>query len=222
MSAIDGISSQTGSAAASSSLTSQALGKEDFLQLLVAQLQNQDPLNPADATEFTAQLAQFSSLEQMFNMNESLQELSSLSGDMERISALNLIGREVTARTDLLRFEGVPVQLGYVLPESAARVEAHILDANNNTVATLTPPSKLAGEHNLVWDGTGDTGVQVPTGSYRVAVRALDTDDRAIDVTSLVRGIVTGVNLDPQGTSVVTRSGDFLLSKLQNVEGEAP
>ncbi|ORJ63519.1 flagellar hook assembly protein FlgD [Geothermobacter hydrogeniphilus] len=222
MATINGIGSQANLAAATGNIASQALGKEDFLQLLVAQLQNQDPLNPADATEFTAQLAQFSSLEQMFTMNESLQKLSSLSGDMERLSALGLIGREVTAQTDLLKFEGAPIELGYRLPDSAARVTVHILDANNNTVATLAPPSKLAGEHFLSWDGTADNGVTVPKGSYRLAVNALDSEDRTIETVPLVRGTVSGVDLDPSGSSVVTGNGSFLMSKLLNVNGGSP
>lgn len=222
MAAIEGISSQSQLASAANSITGQALGKEDFLQLLVAQLQNQDPLKPADATEFTAQLAQFSSLEQMFNMNESMQKLSSLSGDMERLSALGLIGHDVTAQSELLRFEGSPVDMGYILPQPVAEVSVHILDANNNTVANLAAPSKLVGEHSLTWDGTNDLGIKVPTGDYKLVINAYDVDDKTMESTPLIRGRVNGVNLDPSGNSVVTDSGIFLMSKLQDVNGGTP
>ena len=71
------------------------MGKEDFLTLLVAQLQNQDPLNPDDPTEFTAQLAQFSSLEQLFNLNESMDKVATSVNDSQKLSALSMIGKEV-------------------------------------------------------------------------------------------------------------------------------
>ena len=72
------------------------LGKEDFLTLLVAQLQNQDPMNPEDATEFTAQLAQFSSLEQLFNINESMESLASAQIQSDRFATMDLIGKTVS------------------------------------------------------------------------------------------------------------------------------
>lgn len=222
MSTIQGISDPTAVSGIANSISNQVLGKEDFLQLLVAQLQNQDPLNPADATEFTAQLAQFSSLEQMFNMNESLESLGSLSGDMERLSALGLIGKQVIAETDIVKFQGAPLEIGYTLPASAADAQVHILDTSNNTVATLAAPSKLAGEHFLSWDGTSKTGTIVPNGTYRFVVNALDSEDRVLETTPLVKGIVSGVDLDLSGNRVVTSSGDFLVSKLQNVNGTTP
>ncbi|TYP00206.1 flagellar basal-body rod modification protein FlgD [Geothermobacter ehrlichii] len=222
MSAINGIGSQTTPAATGTSLTTQTLGKEDFLQLLVAQLENQDPLNPADPTEFTAQLAQFSALEQMFNMNKTLEGLGSLSGDMERLSALGLIGREVVAESDIFRYQDTPVEFGYHLPVSASEVSVHILNTNNQTVATLTAPGTSAGEHFLSWDGRNDAGTPLPPGDYRIAVVARDMDDRKIEATTLVRATVDGVQLDAAGTRVETTSGAFALSQLQNVKGGTP
>jgi flagellar basal-body rod modification protein FlgD len=95
------ISSITSASANSgSSIMSQnnAMGKEDFLTLMVEQLKNQDPMNPADATEFTAQLAQFSSLEQLFNINSSLEEMGSSTAEMQRLSALSMIGTRLNPK----------------------------------------------------------------------------------------------------------------------------
>ncbi len=222
MSIINGIGSQPSAAAASSPLATQTLGKEDFLQLLVAQLQNQDPLNPADPTAFTAQLAQFSSLEQMVNMNKSLEGLGSLSSDMERLSALGLIGRQVVAETDIFRYQGTPVEFGYRLPVAAGEVSVHILNANNQTVATLPAPDTSAGEHFFSWDGRNDAGIPLPSGDYRIVVVARDMDDQKIEVTTLVRATVDGVQLDTGGARVETASGAFALDKLQNVKEATP
>ncbi|MEE4253115.1 MAG: flagellar hook capping FlgD N-terminal domain-containing protein, partial [Desulfuromusa sp.] len=113
MSAISGI--DTGYTAPTIPLDTQesSMGKDDFLLLLVAQLENQDPMNPADATEFTSQLAQFSSLEQLENANKSLEGLAAMSSEMERMSALGLIGQDIVAQTSEFHFSGDPLQLGY-------------------------------------------------------------------------------------------------------------
>lgn len=83
----------TGTSASTTSTTStSSLGKEAFLQMLVAQLKYQDPMNPADGTEFASQLAQFSSLEQLTNLNDSIE---SLAMDTNSLQAVNLIGKTV-------------------------------------------------------------------------------------------------------------------------------
>ena len=107
MSAISGINSGASDITATFGAKETSMGKEDFLQLLVAQLQNQDPLNPSDPTEFTAQLAQFSQLEQMTNMTESLEGLTLMSSEMQQMSALSLMGQEVTAQTEAFHFSNV-------------------------------------------------------------------------------------------------------------------
>src|SRR5210317_754089 len=76
---------------------SNVMGKDDFLNLLITQLQNQDPLKPTDSTEFTAQLAQFSSLEQLGNVNENLKQLQDFQASINNSQAVSLIGKEITA-----------------------------------------------------------------------------------------------------------------------------
>ena len=81
--------------AATAAKTDNTLGQDQFLTLLVAQLQNQDPLNPTDATEFTAQLAQYSQLEQLFNLTDAMDGLTAAQTSSQKVSALSLIGKEV-------------------------------------------------------------------------------------------------------------------------------
>ncbi|RME36354.1 MAG: flagellar hook assembly protein FlgD [Deltaproteobacteria bacterium] len=217
-----GAQSAAATAAADNSISGKALGKEDFLRLLVAQLQNQDPLDPADPTQFTAQLAQFSSLEQMFNMNKSLQGLSSLSGDMERLSALGLIGREVVANSDIFEYQGQPVRIGYQLPVQATEISFHIVNANNQTVATLTDASPTPGEHFYLWDGTTNAGNPLPEGSYRLVVNARDADGKTIETDPLVRTRVDGVQTGDGQVRVDTGNGAFSMASLRSIEGAAP
>jgi flagellar basal-body rod modification protein FlgD len=195
-----------------------ALNKDDFLKLLVAQLKNQDPLNPSDPTEFTAQLAQFSSLEQLFNVNESLEQMNSSNTELERLSALSLLGREIVSESGDFRFaEGTGVKLGCQLQDGADEVQMFVKDQANRTVATLTANKLQAGEHFIQWDGVGDNGQVAPPGEYNLVVSAIRGEDEAITVSPLVSGLVTGVDLDEQGNMLITSSGDFRLNTVRSV-----
>ncbi len=195
-----------------------ALNKDDFLQLLVAQLQNQDPLNPSDPTEFTAQLAQFSSLEQLFNVNESLAQMNSSNTELERLSALSMLGREVVSGSGSFRLvEGTTVRLGCQLQDSADEVQIFVKDQANRTVATLAANNLQEGEHFIQWDGVGDNGQVAPPGEYNLMVSAIRGEDEAVTASPLVSGLVTGVDLDEQGNMLITSSGDFRLNTVRSV-----
>ena len=95
----------------------QALGKDDFLKLLITQMRYQDPLSPMDNTQFLAQMAQFSSLEQMQNLNESFDQSMLLSQSLNNSSAAGFIGRHVRASGDGVTLgPSGSVELGYFLP----------------------------------------------------------------------------------------------------------
>lgn len=197
----------------------QTLGKDDFLKLLVTQLQNQDPLNPSDPTEFTAQLAQFSSLEQLFSVNASLERMAAASGDMERLSALSLIGTEVTATGGRVRLGSEPVQIGYRLEGAAQEVTVHLLDDLGRTVAGIPARQTAMGEHFFSWDGKNQHGDPVPPGEYQLVISARAGKDEVIPSSPLTRGTVTGVNLGEGGSVLVTTAGDYRLREIRRVDG---
>ena len=192
-----------------------SMGKDDFLQLLVAQLENQDPMNPEDATEFTSQLAQFSSLEQMENANKSLEGLGAMSNEMERMSALGLIGQEVIAQTDQFHFSGEPVQLGYRLDMPADDVKLYVLNQSGSTVATVSAQEGDPGEYFISWDGLGDTGMPLNAGDYSLAVRAVDNDDNLVQTDSLIKGRVDVVDMSGTTPLLETHSGTFAMNKIE-------
>lgn len=195
------------------------LGKEQFLELLVAQLQNQDPLNPMDATEFTAQLAQFSSLEQLYGANENLSRMAQATEenqDLERLSAVSMIGRRVEVAGPDFHYGDTPVELGYTLDTPAAAVTAQILDARDQVVAVLPQDGVGVGSHYYSWDGSGLNGQSLPPGNYRLQVERLDGES-VTAVPTRVRGVVTGVDLDSQGSIMTTKAGDFGLAEIISV-----
>lgn len=195
----------------------QVLGKEDFLKLLVAQLQNQNPLNPSDPTEFTAQLAQFSSLEQLFAINTNLAQLSTSNAELEKLSALSLIGKEIVSEGNDFRLGNDPIELGYRLDSGATEATIHIQDEHGRTVASLDAADLTPGEHYITWDGTSRDGQIVPPGRYSLFISAMGPDDEVIKAAPLIKGLVFGVDLDEQGNILVTSTGNFRLDTVKSI-----
>lgn len=215
MSAISGINSGASSLTANLGTKETAMGKEDFLQLLVAQLQNQDPLNPSDPTEFTAQLAQFSQLEQMTNMTESLEGLNRMSDEMQKMSGLSLMGQEVIANTEQFTFSGEPMELGYRLELPAEDVKLYVLNQNGSTMATLSARETDAGQYFVDWDGNSDYGMPLNPGDYSLVVRAVDKDEKLLSAESLIKGRVQGIDMSGSGTKIETSSGTFVMNAIE-------
>ncbi len=194
-----------------------SLGKDDFLTLLIAQLENQDPLNPADATEFTAQLAQFSQLEQLSNMSTKLDSFAGMADQVERQSALGLMGEEVVVQADRFETDGSNQTFGYRLDTPADEVTLYVLDSNGYNVATLSGSGTAPGEHFVDWNGYSDAGQPVAPGTYNLVVRALDGDEKVLESTSLIRSIVSGVELGSDETRLTTAAGTFSMAKVEKV-----
>lgn len=214
MSAISGINTGYTSSLAATGTEDVSMGKEDFLQLLVAQLENQDPMNPSDPTAFTAQLAQFSQLEQLTNMNKSLESMNAMSSEMERMSALGLIGQDVVAQSEQFHYNGESLELGYRLEGPADNVKLYVLNQSGSTLATISAPETGMGDHFLTWDGLSDMGLPLDEGDYSLVVRALDEDDAVVSSASLFKGRVQGVDMS-NGSQLETTAGTFAMSKIE-------
>ncbi len=184
-----------------------SMGKEDFLTLLVAQLENQDPMNPDNPTEFTAQLAQFSSLEQLFTMNESLEGLTAAQQQSDRFATMDLIDKSVSYAGSSFTFNTDPVSIGYQLDGTAASVTLSIQDEAGSTVATLHPTEMAQGNHFIEWDGMNSDGELVEPGKYSIALQAASQgEDSSIAVSPLVQSIVTGVDFSGESGEAVIRT----------------
>ena len=173
------------------------LGKEEFLKLFMAQMQYQNPLEPLKGTEFTAQLAQFSQLEQMWNINENLKNNQLFLNSLNNAQAVNFIGKNIKAVGNSVYLkEGDSAFIHYKLKEDAAKVFVHIYDTNGNLVTTLELKNQKAGEQKLEWDGKDDKGNSLGSGQYSFEIEAYDADEKRIDVISYIQGEVTGVTYE--------------------------
>lgn len=205
----------------------EVMGKQDFLTLLVAQLQNQDPLNPDNPTEFTAQLAQFSSLEQLFTLNESMTNMAAATANSDRLSTLGTIGKEVAYNGSSFNFTGEPVEIGYQLDGPASSVNLS-LQLNGTTVATLQGKELSAGNHYLTWDGLTKDGLQASSGKYTIVIEAKAAAGETVAAAPLIKSEVTGVDLGgDSGGTLQTKAGEIAFTSILGVYdpkslGQAP
>lgn len=169
-----------------------ALGKESFLTMLVAQLQNQDPLNPMDGTDFSAQLAQFSQLEQLINLNDSMDNLASSFTKQSVGDTVGYIGKQVTGNVDTMNVSEGAVSGGFYNLSKSADIMVTITDADGKIVKTLFQGQQTAGSHIIAWDGTNNNGTAVEDGSYKYSVMA-NTGNGYLEVPSSITGTVEGV-----------------------------
>ncbi len=190
------------------------LGKDAFLRLLTVQLKNQDPLEPIKNEAFVAQLAQFSSLEQLQNINTTLAEGNqggatrdgATVAAVSNNTAVSLIGKQVEVVKDTVDLpESGPAQIPYNLEQSADRVTAEITDALGRTVRTMTlHPGGLQGL--MAWDGKSNDGVRVRPGAYRVSLTA-QAGSQSVKASSVALQEVTGVRTRDSAEPLLLFSG---------------
>ncbi len=173
------------------------LGKDDFLNLLITQLQNQDPLNPTDSTEFTAQLAQFSSLEQLSNVNKNLAKLQNYQAAANNSQAVSLLGKEITANGNSLKLsDGEPIDCDFNLSREAATAVVNIYDSTGGFVKAIESEGLSAGRHTLIWDGTDRNGNPATDGSYTFEIQAADANGQKVKATAIFTGTVDTVTFE--------------------------
>lgn len=196
-----------------------ALGKDDFLKLLIVQLRNQDPMDPMKGTEFATQLAQFSSVEQLSNISSSLSE--SISSNQVMTQSINnalastMIGKTVKASGNSFNVVGGgEMKLGYTLAKDAATVTVKIYDDSKILVRTITVDGGQKGDGTAAWDGRDDHGRQVAAGTYSFSVDAVDSAKTSVAATAFVSGTVTGIRFKSEGTVFVVDGVEIPLSQI--------
>jgi flagellar basal-body rod modification protein FlgD len=195
-------------AATAQSVTDQALSKASeqdrsldktaFLKLLVAQMKNQDPLKPLENSEFVAQLAQFSNLEQVMGINSRLDQLSLQSQGMQNTQIAQMVGSSVTVNGSQVTLDGSGsgAAIGFELGSPSAQTTVKILDGEGNVIRNMDIGGKGTGLQKHTWDGKGDTGVVMPPGLYKVVVEATAGNGAKVNVTQNVTGTVKSIAFD--------------------------
>lgn len=180
---------------------SRALGRDEFLRMLIAQLENQDPLNPQEATEFSAQLAQFSTLEQLLSIREAIETMANPTTTGRVLSATGLIGRDVLIEGNRFTLDaaGSTQALEFELPSRSSATEISISDDTGLVLRTLELGPLDAGRHTFD-PRSADLGGGLPEGIYQFQVKAR-LGPEELEARRFVRGRVTGAAAPEDGAS---------------------
>lgn len=181
-----------------------------FLNLLTVQLQNQDPLNPMDTTEFTNQLVAFTGVEQQINTNQKLDSLVSLQLGNAMGSALGYVGMDVSYVSSEFNYDGsTESKITYALDGQAVQGKVRIY-SETGVLVYETDAATSAGKHDFTWDGKDKNGQPAPAGTYEVKVDAIGPDGKAIGYSAVVTGRVRGV--ETQGGLIYLLVGERAVS----------
>ena len=197
------IQAQQGTSAAGTQLAEDFT---QFLTLLTVQLQNQDPLDPMDTTEFTNQLVAFTGVEQQINANQKLDNLVALALTDSFTGALQYVGLDISYLSSELNYDGTrPVEVSYALDEQAVETKINIFDESGDLVFTADGSSNV-GINDFTWDGTLSGGGVAPPGTYEIKIDSLNAQDEGVSSSIVVTGTVKGV--ETQNGTIFLLVGD--------------
>ena len=184
------------------------------MKLLLAQLKNQDPLEPMKGTDFAAQLAQFSSLEQLTNLNSSLEAQGTNQMMLGYTQSVNMIGKEAVANSgNTIVANGQTAELNYNLASNAQSVTISILDKDGKIVKTWDESAKTAGMNSTTWDCSG-----VEQGNYTYQITARDFSGASVTADTMTTGMVTAVHFRNNQILVTLNGQDVTLSNIVEVK----
>ena len=198
----------TGSTSSSSigSKASSQLGMDNFLTLFTTQLQYQDPTNPMDSYELAAQLAQFSTVEELTKLNSSIEDIETYLASLANAEMVNLVGKQVEASGNALQLNDGKITNASFETGSAANVTVRIYNEDGTLVRTQALGQQTAGSHTISWDGRNDAGTKVSNSNYTFKVEAVGADGNAISAQTKVEGTVSSVRLE-NGVSYLLLGG---------------
>ncbi|NBU21324.1 flagellar hook assembly protein FlgD [bacterium] len=177
----------------------KTLGKDDFLRLMLSQMKNQDPTSPFKAEQMATEIAQFTSVEQLQNMNQNLTKLSQQNRPLEQMVMTGMIGKTVTVDRD--RFphaEGENDSLSFNLSKDS---KSTVISVNNEAGEEVYKKDLGPQKNGLVsftWDGKKNNGLPAKSGNYAIRVEAIDHHEQKIQINSLAQAKVIGVSFEGQ------------------------
>lgn len=184
------------------------MGKDEFLKLLSYQLQNQDPMNPMDQSKMTGELAQFSQLEQLANLNKKFDNQNKNQAIEDKFYAASFVGKKVVTHGSSidLKESGDPGDVLFKLDGDASKVMVRILDEKNNVMGEIWKEGLSQGSHQVTWDGVALDGSPAVKGKYRAQVKAWNDMGQEVGTRTEATGIVSSVTFD-EGEPVLTVNG---------------
>lgn len=183
------------------------LGKDDFIKLMSAQLKHQDPINPMKNEQMAAQLAQFSALEQMVNVNSNLEKMTAGQRPQENMMAATMIGKRVQTDSSKFAFvKGQTPDMKFDMPNDAERASVTVVDSKGEVIREYDLGSIKKGPQSVKWDGKNAKGQDQNAGEFSFRVNAVDNQNKAVQVSTATAGLVNGVVFE-QGKALLLVDG---------------
>ena len=209
----NGLENIVNTSSTSSASSTKAIGKDEFMKLLLAQLKNQNPLNPMDGTDFAAQLAQFSSLEQLSNLNAELKTQGLNQMTLGYAQSANMIGKVIEAKNgNTVTANGSAVDINYRLAKDAQKVTMYIYDQEGRLVQTLEDTAKKEGMNKTTWNCS-----TIAKGNYSFQVAASDSNGGSVAAETILSGVVTAVHFKNNNISLTVNGQELALSDVVSV-----
>lgn len=215
--AVSGVSSSSSSSALSSSRTTIAENFDTFLSILTTQLKNQNPLDPLDTNQFTAQLVQFTGVEQQLKTNEFLEALLSNTQNAYRTDAVSYIGKQVTASGKTGELKDGGALWSFNATSNVANATVTIKNSAGSVVYTETG-SLDAGVGNFLWDGMGSDGSKQADGVYTLEIKGTNLAGNTVEVSTSSIGIVTAVDFSGTEPMLTVGKNKVALKDVTNVQ----
>lgn len=185
----------------------KSLDKDDFMRIMITQMKNQDPTNPMKAEQFAAELAQFTSVEQLQNLNKSFDQFGRSQKPQENMAMANLIGKQVTMKKDrFMHQENESSPIRFNLPVASTEGSLQIMDDKGEVIFKKELGQRKPGPVEVLWDGSMVNGGTVKTGSFQYKVVAKDEKGGEIKMDSQGKAPVVGVSFE--GPDPVLLVGD--------------
>ncbi len=194
------------------------VGQDQFLELMITQLKNQDPMKPMQNGEFLSQIAQFGTVSGITELQKSFGSLGSALQSSQALQASTMVGRKVLIEHDKLLVNGTdPTKFALDLPLEASRVRVSLQDSAGQQVRRLEFGTTAAGLTDVAWDGLNTDGSQAAAGAYTLKAEAL-IDGKIQALTTLVRAPVESVTLPRNGEAPVLNLSDYGAFKIDAIK----
>ena len=196
------------------------LDKDAFLKLMLTQMKYQDPSSPMQSHEMAAQLAQFTSLEQLSNINSTLSGMKQQQQPQINYQALNFIGKKVSGDSSkLTRVAGDKEhEFHYTLSADAMKAKIRISDGEGNLVRKMDLGDLKKGENSVKWNGLADDGVEAHPGDYVFSVEATSSNGGRVFAKTDFEGKITGLNYTPSGPVLLVGQQAIRLADVKRIE----
>ncbi len=199
------------------------LSRDAFLKLFIEQLKNQDPLNPMKNYELSAQLAQFSQLEQLYDINKNFDVFTKSLNKSSYFQGIGLIGKKVEYEGNKIYKEGDnPVKIRFNLNDDASQVNINIYDGNNNFIKSLELQDLTMGENSATWDGKDVNGNIVPDGIYKIEIIGYNREGEQVGYTCFGFGYVTSLRFDQDSNEALFKVNgeEITIDKIMSISTE--